>query len=190
MGDDLTLTVPITYGEAVFGTDLRVPTMDGAVTLRVAPGTPSGRILRVRGRGVPRRDGGFGDLLVTDRGGRPDQPVPRGPQGPGGVRAAGPAGGPQRPSRTWCAGTSSAAVMPGPTLGVEITRERAEFFFADVSGDDAKVLIISVAARMAGMHPQTLRQYDRMGLVQPGRAPAAVAGTVPAMSACSGRSSG
>jgi MerR family transcriptional regulator/heat shock protein HspR len=45
-----------------------------------------------------------------------------------------------------------------------------EFFFAEVSTDDAKVLIISVAARMAGMHPQTLRQYDRMGLVQPGRA--------------------
>jgi MerR family transcriptional regulator/heat shock protein HspR len=35
---------------------------------------------------------------------------------------------------------------------------------------DAKVLIISVAAQMAGMHPQTLRQYDRLGLVQPGRA--------------------
>jgi MerR family transcriptional regulator, heat shock protein HspR len=47
---------------------------------------------------------------------------------------------------------------------------RAEFFFAEVTSDDAKVLIISVAARMAGMHPQTLRQYDRMGLVQPGRA--------------------
>jgi MerR family transcriptional regulator, heat shock protein HspR len=45
------------------------------------------------------------------------------------------------------------------------------FFFADIQTDDAKVLIISVAARMAGMHPQTLRQYDRMGLVQPGRAP-------------------
>jgi MerR family transcriptional regulator, heat shock protein HspR len=43
-------------------------------------------------------------------------------------------------------------------------------FFAEISIDDAKVLIISVAARMAGMHPQTLRQYDRMGLVQPGRA--------------------
>jgi MerR family transcriptional regulator/heat shock protein HspR len=43
-------------------------------------------------------------------------------------------------------------------------------FFAEFSGDDAKVLIISVAAKMAGMHPQTLRQYDRMGLVQPGRA--------------------
>lgn len=37
--------------------------------------------------------------------------------------------------------------------------------------DDAKVLIISVAARMAGMHPQTLRQYDRLGLVQPERTP-------------------
>jgi MerR family transcriptional regulator/heat shock protein HspR len=46
----------------------------------------------------------------------------------------------------------------------------ADFFFAEITSDDAKVLIISVAARMAGMHPQTLRQYDRMGLVQPGRA--------------------
>jgi MerR family transcriptional regulator/heat shock protein HspR len=36
---------------------------------------------------------------------------------------------------------------------------------------DAKVLLISVAARMAGMHPQTLRQYDRLGLVQPQRTP-------------------
>jgi MerR family transcriptional regulator/heat shock protein HspR len=35
--------------------------------------------------------------------------------------------------------------------------------------EDTKVLIISVAARMAGMHPQTLRQYDRLGLVQPER---------------------
>jgi MerR family transcriptional regulator/heat shock protein HspR len=36
---------------------------------------------------------------------------------------------------------------------------------------DAKIFIISVAAKLAGMHPQTLRQYDRLGLVQPGRAP-------------------
>ena len=48
----------------------------------------------------------------------------------------------------------------------------AEEFIAS-SGDasyEAKVLVISVAARMAGMHPQTLRQYDRLGLVQAGRA--------------------
>lgn len=35
--------------------------------------------------------------------------------------------------------------------------------------DDTPVFVISVAARLAGMHPQTLRQYDRMGLVSPGR---------------------
>lgn len=64
-GDDLTLTVPITFPEAVLGTDLRVPTLDGAVTLRVPPGTPSGRVLRARGKGVVRRDGRAGDLLVT-----------------------------------------------------------------------------------------------------------------------------
>ncbi|MFE9694152.1 molecular chaperone DnaJ [Micromonospora sp. NPDC005806] len=64
-GDDLTVTVPITFAEAVLGTDLRVPTLDGTVTLRVPPGTPSGRVLRARGKGVVRKDGRAGDLLVT-----------------------------------------------------------------------------------------------------------------------------
>ncbi|WP_375486046.1 molecular chaperone DnaJ [uncultured Jatrophihabitans sp.] len=63
-GDDLTLTVPLTFAEATLGTTLRVPTMDGSVALKVAPGTPTGRTLRVRGRGVPTRSGA-GDLLVT-----------------------------------------------------------------------------------------------------------------------------
>jgi molecular chaperone DnaJ len=64
-GDDLTLAVPISFAESVLGTDLRVPTLDGVVTLRVPPGTPSGRTLRARGKGVQRRDGQAGDLLVT-----------------------------------------------------------------------------------------------------------------------------
>jgi molecular chaperone DnaJ len=64
-GGDLTLTVPITFAEAALGTDLRVPTLDGSVTLRVPPGTPSGRTLRARGKGVTRRNGPAGDLLVT-----------------------------------------------------------------------------------------------------------------------------
>jgi molecular chaperone DnaJ len=63
-GDDLTLTVPITFAEATLGTTLRVPTLDGSVALKIAPGTPSGRTLRVRGRGVQGR-GRNGDLLVT-----------------------------------------------------------------------------------------------------------------------------
>jgi len=45
-----------------------------------------------------------------------------------------------------------------------------EFLIALERSSDNKVLIISVAARMAGMHPQTLRQYDRLGLVEAGRA--------------------
>ena len=44
------------------------------------------------------------------------------------------------------------------------------YFISIEHVSDAKVLVISVAARLAGMHPQTLRQYDRLGLVQPGRA--------------------
>jgi molecular chaperone DnaJ len=63
-GDDLTLTVPLGFTEAALGTTLRVPTLDGAVSVKVAPGTPSGRTLRVHGRGVPKKDG-VGDLLVT-----------------------------------------------------------------------------------------------------------------------------
>ena len=63
-GDDLTLTVPLSFVEATLGTTLRVPTLDGSVALKVAPGTPSGRTLRVRGRGVPKASGA-GDLLVT-----------------------------------------------------------------------------------------------------------------------------
>lgn len=64
-GQELTITVPVTIAEAALGVDLAVPTIDGQVTVRVPPGTPSGRVLRVRGRGVPRRSGGAGDLLVT-----------------------------------------------------------------------------------------------------------------------------
>jgi molecular chaperone DnaJ len=64
-GTNLTLSVPVTFPEAVLGTEIRVPTLDGAVTLRVPPGTPSGRTLRVRGKGVQKGDGPAGDLLVT-----------------------------------------------------------------------------------------------------------------------------
>jgi molecular chaperone DnaJ len=63
--DDLTLRVPVTYPELAQGTTLTVPTLDGKVTLKVPPGTGSGRTFRVRGRGVRRADGRSGDLLVT-----------------------------------------------------------------------------------------------------------------------------
>ena len=64
-GDDLTITVPVTFPELVLGTTLKVPTLDGPVSVKVPPGTASGRTLRVRGRGVTRKNGTAGDLLVT-----------------------------------------------------------------------------------------------------------------------------
>ena len=65
-GDNLTIDVPVTFDEAALGAEIKVPTLNGSpVTLRVAPGTPNGRVLRVRGRGVTRKDGTKGDLLVT-----------------------------------------------------------------------------------------------------------------------------
>jgi molecular chaperone DnaJ len=63
--DDLTLTVPVTYPELVLGTTLTVPTLDSTVSLKIPAGTSSGRTFRVRGRGVQKRTGKTGDLLVT-----------------------------------------------------------------------------------------------------------------------------
>jgi len=63
--DDLTLTVPATYPELVLGSTLTVPTLDATVSLKIPPGTASGRTFRVRGRGVQRKSGKVGDLLVT-----------------------------------------------------------------------------------------------------------------------------
>ncbi|HUC04338.1 MAG TPA: molecular chaperone DnaJ [Acidimicrobiales bacterium] len=67
-GRNLTISVPVTYPEAVLGTTVTVPTLDNKVTLKVPPGTQPGRVLRVRGRGVPSGNGRNaskpGDLLV------------------------------------------------------------------------------------------------------------------------------
>jgi molecular chaperone DnaJ len=64
-GNDLTVTVPITFGEATLGGDITVPTLDGdTVTVRIPAGTRSGRTFRVKGRGVERRET-KGDLLAT-----------------------------------------------------------------------------------------------------------------------------
>ena len=64
-GENITLTVPVTFVEAALGADIKVPTLSGDdVTLRLAPGTPTGRVLRVKGRGVTKGSS-TGDLLVT-----------------------------------------------------------------------------------------------------------------------------
>lgn len=64
--DNLTVTVPVTITELALGAEIKVPTHHGApVTVRIPPGTANGRVFRVRGKGVRRKDGTNGDLLVT-----------------------------------------------------------------------------------------------------------------------------
>jgi molecular chaperone DnaJ len=64
-GDNVRITVPVTIAEAILGATIQVPLLGEApVKLKVAPGTPNGRTLRVKGKGV-QRPGKEGDLLAT-----------------------------------------------------------------------------------------------------------------------------
>jgi DnaJ-class molecular chaperone len=67
-GADVSLDLPVTYTEAVLGADVKVPTPHGAVTIKIKPGTPDGKVYRLRGKGAPRLKGsGHGDLLAKVR---------------------------------------------------------------------------------------------------------------------------
>lgn len=63
-GDDLTVELPISLGEAVLGDRIRVPTPTGEVNMTVPAGSNSGTRLRLKGMGAPRRGGGRGDQFV------------------------------------------------------------------------------------------------------------------------------
>ena len=63
-GDDLEITVPVSFTELALGGTVAVPTLDKPVRVKIPAGTPNGRTLRVKGRGVARKSGA-GDLLVT-----------------------------------------------------------------------------------------------------------------------------
>lgn len=63
-GADLMITVPVSYSEAALGSHIRIPTPDKTIVLHLPPGSSSGTLLRVRGRGLPRSDGERGDLYA------------------------------------------------------------------------------------------------------------------------------
>ncbi len=65
VGDDVRLELPVTLDEAVRGAKVKVPTVDGAVMLTIAPGSSSGKVLRLKGKGFPKASGARGDQLVT-----------------------------------------------------------------------------------------------------------------------------
>jgi molecular chaperone DnaJ len=64
-GKDLTLELPVTFAEAALGAEVKVPTLNGAVKLKIPAGTSSGRTFRLRGRGIKLADGSKSDLLAT-----------------------------------------------------------------------------------------------------------------------------
>jgi molecular chaperone DnaJ len=64
-GNDVLVDIPLTYSQLALGTKLEVPTLDGKVLLRVPAGTPSHKVFRIKGKGIPRLNGyGRGDQLV------------------------------------------------------------------------------------------------------------------------------
>ncbi|MDP3906209.1 J domain-containing protein [Novosphingobium sp.] len=64
-GDNLRIDLPITLDEAVRGAKVKVPTADSAVMLTIAPGTSSGKTLRLKDKGMTRKDGSRGDQLIS-----------------------------------------------------------------------------------------------------------------------------
>jgi len=64
-GDDVRIDLPITLDEAVNGAKIKVPTVDGAVMLTVAPGSSTGKVMRLKGKGFVKKGGGRGDQLVA-----------------------------------------------------------------------------------------------------------------------------
>jgi len=65
-GRNLSLNLPVTFAEAALGATVKVPTLEGSVSLKIPSGTPSGKKFRVKGRGVGAAGSAApGDLLVT-----------------------------------------------------------------------------------------------------------------------------
>ncbi len=192
-GDNLTLTVPVTFPELALGTTLTVPTLKGSVSLKVPAGTAirpqvpgQGRRRAAQGHhGRPdRHGGGLGAATALERGQDRTRGVRHAHRVP--IRASpsparcGP--GPARRARHDRAGgrTGPGSGRP-PPADDRCRRARRPRLRVRCSGPprrarraarvraDAPLFVISVAAQLAGMHAQTLRSYDREGLVSPGR---------------------
>ena len=157
-GDNFEVEVPITIAEAIRGADVEVPTLHGTKKLRVPGGTKHGTVQRLRGEGPPAPGGGS----VARRHPLPLRDRRAGPAdrraAPGGRCAV--ADHERQPAR-------AAAARGGRRL---MSARRTTRITAQVDRGRG-VFMISVAAELAAMHPQTLRMYEARGLIEPQRSP-------------------
>ena len=165
VGDNLEVEVPLTIPEAIRGAVVEVPTLNGTKRLRVAPGTKHGTVQRLRGEGPPHLGGkGRGDIRYRFLIDVPVQALAR--AGGGGRPAV--RGDQRRPARQAVPGRGrSQHGREGGVMAIRRTRTTAH---VQVSSDRG-VFMISVAAELAEMHPQTLRMYEARGLIEPQRSP-------------------
>ena len=160
-GDNLEVEVPLTIPEALQGAVIEVPTLNGSKRLRVPAGTKHGTVQRLRGEGPARLGGkGNGDIhyrFVLD------VPSSLSPEQSEAVdRLSKVMNGNPRERLFAAAAAGRGEVMASrrirSTTRVEVSSDRGVF-------------MISVAAELAEMHPQTLRMYESRGLIEPQRSP-------------------
>ena len=159
VGENLEVEVPLTIPEAIRGAVIEVPTLAGSKRLRVPRGTKHGTVQRLRGEGPQRLGGkGNGDIhyrFVID--------VPSS----------------LSPEQTEAVDKLSEVMNGNPRAklfaeggwSVMATRRTIRTTTRIEVSSDRGVFMISVAAELADMHPQTLRMYEARGLIEPKRSP-------------------
>ena len=167
-GENLEVEVPLTIPEALLGGVIEVPTLKGSKRLRVARGTKYGTIQRLRGEGPPEAWGkGRGDIryrFVLD--------VPASltaEQTEVVDRLAQMMNGDPR-ARLFAEARATAEAAELGARRPLMARTHPYRARIEVSSDRG-VFMISVAAELAEMHPQTLRMYEARGLIEPKRSP-------------------
>ena len=151
-GDDIYTRVPISVSEAALGAKIEVPTIDGRAVLRVPPGSSSGRMLRLREKGVPlaRTPSRRGDQYVELQVMVPDAVDER-------VRTLAERAG------------AAGAGRPAARFIYARGRVRRVAMAAKGKKKARAGYMISAVATLYKIHPQTLRLYERVGLLKPSR---------------------
>ena len=150
-GDNLTLDVPVSFDEAALGAEIKIPTLGGSPVTAQDPGRHAQR---------PHLPG-------ARQGRRARRTAPRATCSPP-SQVQVPARSTTRPARPSRPTAPPATSQPLRANLFERGRDDATRSRLRSPGPDAAVYVISVAAELTGLHPQTLRTYERMGLIMPG----------------------